>query len=186
MVALARLLGERWIGEASFRLRLEAQSLPQEACERAHMGGAFYAKGVKVELGVGEGLLHGYSAEFPFIPQLVVEEKEMNICVDSKAQMVQYKYTTYLVSMPDVPDFAIHIGIGYIGGGKGAAGLGAFVPVYVGVPMAVVGAAIEDLLHDLGVGDAAFGLVWVFAWAEPADGCETGCGGVFSAHESSS
>ena len=78
-MALARFLGERWIREASFRLELEAQSLPQEACERAHMGGAFYAKGVKVELGVGEGLLHGYSAEVPFVPKPVVEEKEMDV-----------------------------------------------------------------------------------------------------------
>ena len=74
--------------------------------------------------------------------------------------------------MPDVPDYSIHIGIGYVGGGEGTAGLGAFVPVYVGVPMAVVGAAIEDLLHDLGVGDSAFGFFWVLAGTEPAHGCE--------------
>ena len=182
MVALARFLGERWIREASFRLELEAEGLTEEACERAHVGGDFYAKGVKVELGVSESLLHGYSAEFPLVPQLVVEKEEMHICVNSGAQMVQYKYTTYLVSMPDVPDYSIHIGIGYVGGGEGTAGLGAFVPVYVGVPVAVVGAAIEDLLHDLGEGDSAFGLFGVLTGAEPAHGCEASGAWVFSGH----
>ena len=84
--------------------------------------------------------------------------------------MVQYKYTTYLVPMPDVPDYAIYVGIGYVARSEGSTGLWAFVPVDVAVPMAMVGAAIEDLFHDFGVGDTASGLFEVFAGAEPADG----------------
>ena len=106
----------------------------------------------------------------------------MNVCVDSWTQLVQYKYTTYLVSMPDVPDDAIHVGVGYVGRGERTAVFGAFVPVDVRVPMAMVSAAVEDLLHDLCVRDAALGLVGVLARAEPANGCETGCCGVFGGH----
>ena len=127
---------------------------------------------MKVELGVSKGLPHGYSAKLPFIPQLVVEEKKVGICVYSWRDAVQYKYTTYLVSMPDVPDNAVYVGVGYVGGSEGTAGFWAFIPVYVAVPMAVIGAAVEDRLHDFGIGDAASGFFGVFAWAEPADGGE--------------
>jgi len=93
----------------------------------------------------------------------------VGVCVDSGRNAVQYKYTTYLVSMPDVPDDAIYVGVGYVAGSEGTAGFWAFIPVDVAVPMAVIGAAIEDLLHDFGVGDAASGFFLAFAWAEPAD-----------------
>ena len=143
------------------------------------MGWDFYSKGVKVELGVSEGLPHGDSAEFPFIPQLVVKEEEVSISVDSWHDAVQYKYTTYCVPMPDVPDNAVHVGVGYVGGSEGTAGFWAFIPVYVAVPMAVVGTAVEDHFHYFSVGDSASGLLGVFIGAEPADGLETGCCGVF-------
>jgi len=144
------------------------------------MGGDFYPQGMEIERGVSKGLPHGYSAQLPLISQLVVKEKEMSVCIESLAHAVQYKYTTYLVSMPDVPDYAIHVGIGYVARSEGSTGLRAFIPVDVAVPMAVIRAAIEDLFHDLGIGDAASGLLGVFACAEPADGLETGCCGVFS------
>ena len=82
--------------------------------------------------------------------------------------------------MPDVPDYAVYVGIGYVARSEGTTGLWAFVPLDVIVPMAVVGAAIEDLLHYLGVGDSSSGFLFALAWAEPADGGEAGCCGVFS------
>lgn len=134
---------------------------------------------MKVELGVSEGLLHGYSAEFALVSQLVVEEEEMTVGVNPRLNMVQYKYTTYCVPMPDVPDNAIHVGVGYVGRSEGTAGLWAFVPVDVAVPVAVIGAAIEDRFHDFSVGDSTSGFLFTLAWTEPADGGEAGGGGVF-------
>ena len=81
--------------------------------------------------------------------------------------------------MPDVPDNAVHVGIGYVARSEGSTGLRAFIPVDVAVPMAVIRAAIEDFLHDFGVWDTASGLLGVFACAEPTNGLETGCCGVF-------
>ena len=111
MVALARLLGERGVREASFRLKLEAEGLTEEARKGAHMLWDLDSEGVKVEFRVGEGLLHTDTAEFALVSQLVIEEEEMNVSVDSGLNMVQYKYTTYDVSMPDVPDSAIDVGV---------------------------------------------------------------------------
>ncbi len=82
--------------------------------------------------------------------------------------------------MPDVPNNAVYVGVGYVAGSEGTAGFWAFIPVNVAVPMAVIGTAVEDLFHDLGVWDAASGFFLAFARAEPADGGETGCCGVFS------
>ncbi len=179
MVALARFFSERWVGEASFRLKLEAEGFAEEARKIAHVVRDLDSEGVQVKGFVSEGLLHGYSAQLPFIPQLVVEKHKVSVRVNPRLNTVQYKYTTYLVSMPDVPDYAIHVGIGYVARSEGSAGFWAFVPVDVAVPMAVIRAAIEDLFHDFGIGDAASGLLGVFIWAEPADGLETGCCGVF-------
>ena len=46
MVALARFLGERWIREASFRLKLEAEGLTEETRKIAHMIGDLDSEGV--------------------------------------------------------------------------------------------------------------------------------------------
>jgi len=175
VVALTRFLSERGVREASFRLELEAEGLAEEARKGAHVSGDLDSEGVQVELGVSEGLAHGDAAEFAFVPQLVVEKKEMGISIEPGLNMVQYKYTTYVASVPDVPDDAVDVSVGYVAGSVGSAGFWTLVPEDVGVPVAVVGAAIEDGLHDLGVGHAAFGLVRVFASTEPADGSEA-CG----------
>ena len=112
MVALACLLGKRGVREASFRLKLEAQSLSQETCETAHVGWDFHAESMEIEGFVGEPLTHHDTAEFALVAEFVVEEQEMGVGILSWLHAVQYKYTTYSVAVPDVPDDAVEVGVG--------------------------------------------------------------------------